>query len=129
MSEILVNMIRTPDGTLLQSKHRHDYVTYFDKNGQEYMVDGGHDYLRRIVHDDYPYEEMSLYEEDTIESLREYFVWGTRGKDGKQPLSWIKLKEMMSDHIEAILDTQTHISDAVRELFQRELNYRLEHEI
>ncbi len=122
-------MIRTPDGTLLQSKHRHDYVTYLDRNGQEYMVDGGQDYLRRIVQDEYPYEELSLYKEDSIDLLREYFVWGTRGKDGKQHLTWLKLKNMTSDHIEAILDTQTHISDTVKELFQRELDYRLEHEI
>jgi hypothetical protein len=129
MSEILVNMIRTPDGTLLQSKHRHDYVTYMDKNGLEYMVDGGHAYLRRIVHDEYPYEEMSLYAGDSIETLREYFTWGTRGMRGNQSLTWLKLKDMSSDHIEAILVTQSHISDAVRELFQQELNYRLEHEI
>ena len=125
MSEILVNMIRTPDGTMLQSKHRHDYVTYMDKNGLEYMVDGGNAYLRRNVHDDYPYEEMSLYKDASIETLREYFVWGTRGKDGKQPLSWVKLKDMSSSHIEAILDTQMAISDTVRELFYRELDYRL----
>lgn len=126
MSEILVNMIRTPDGTIIQSKHRHDYVTYLDKNGLEYMVDGGQAYLRRIVHDEYPYEEMSLYKEDSIETLREYFVWGTRGKDGRQPLTWLKLKDMSSEHIEAIIDTQTHILDSVRELFHRELDYRLE---
>jgi len=124
MSEILVNMIRTPDGTIIQSKHRHDYVTYLDNNGLEYMVDGGQAYLRRNIHDDYPYEEMSLYKEDSIDTLREYFVWGTRGIDGKQPLTWVKLKDMSSAHIEAILDTQP-ISDSVRGLFYRELDFRL----
>ena len=124
MREILVNMIRTPDGTIIQSKHRHDYVTYIDKNGKEYMVDGGHSYLRRNVHDESPYEEMSLYKEDPIETLREYFTWGTRGKDGKQPLTWLKLRNMSCDHIKAILDTQTHITDSVRNLFYRELDYR-----
>lgn len=128
MSEILVNMIRTPDGTLLQSKHRHDYVTYIDKNGLEYMVDGGTAYLRRNIHDDHPYEELSLYAGDSIETLREHFVWGTRGIDGKQPLSWLKLKDMALDHVDAILETQTHISHTVRELFHRELDYRLENE-
>lgn len=28
---LLVNRIKTPDGTIIQSKHRHDYVTYIDK--------------------------------------------------------------------------------------------------
>ena len=31
--QIIINQIRTPDGTLLKSMHRHDYVEYTDKNG------------------------------------------------------------------------------------------------
>lgn len=30
---IIQNAIRTPDGTFLVSKHRHDFVSYKDKNG------------------------------------------------------------------------------------------------
>ena len=59
-SQIVCNRIITPDGTVLQSHHRHDYVSYIDKNGLEYMVDGGHDYLRRIVQDEAPATEFSL---------------------------------------------------------------------
>jgi hypothetical protein len=40
-TRIVANRIRTPDGTILESKHRHDYVTYTDANGKQYMVDGG----------------------------------------------------------------------------------------
>lgn len=88
------------------------------------MVDGGQAYLRRNIHDDNPYEEMSIYEDDSIEIIREYFVWGTRGIDGKQPLTWIKLKDMNSDHIKAVIETQTHISNAVRNVFMNELDRR-----
>ena len=39
--KILSNKMRTPDGTILESKHRHDYVTHTDANGKEYMLDSG----------------------------------------------------------------------------------------
>lgn len=127
MENILVNMIRTPDGTVLQSRHRHDYVTYTDKNGLQYMVDGGLDYLRRNVHVMHPYEELSVYEEDPIEVIRERFDWGTYGKDGKQPFTRILLKNMTEEHIQAILDTQ-RLQESVRNMFHRELVYRKENE-
>ena len=33
--EILNSRLRTPDGTILESIHRHDYVTHTDANGKE----------------------------------------------------------------------------------------------
>ena len=32
---ILNSRMRTPDGTILESKHRHDYVTHTDANGKD----------------------------------------------------------------------------------------------
>jgi hypothetical protein len=122
--KIVANRIRTPDGTILESMHRHDYVTYTDANGKEYMVDGGLDYLRRNVHDDAPYEELSVHTDDSHMLIREAFKWGTRGKDGKQPLTYVPLKFLTSEHIDAILETQTHISEHVRKIFIDELNFR-----
>lgn len=126
MSEarIVSNRIRTPDGTILESRHRHDYVTYVDKNGKEYMVDGGLEYLRRNVHDDAPYEELSVYDDAPYALIREAFKWGTRGKGGNQPLTFVPLKDLTSEHIEAILETQTHISERIRKLFIDELTFR-----
>ena len=126
MSEprIVSNRIRTPDGTILESMHRHDYVTYTDANGLEYMVDGGLDYLRRNLHDDAPYEELSVYADDPHELIREVFKWGTRGKDGNQPLKYVPLKDLTSDHIEAILETQAHIQEHIRKIFLDELSFR-----
>jgi hypothetical protein len=126
MSEprIVSNRIRTPDGTILESIHRHDYKTYVDDNGLEYMVDGGLDYLRRNVHDDAPHEEWSVYSNDPHEVIREVFKWGTRGKDGKQPLIYVPLKDLTTDHIVAILETQDHIQQYIRNIFLDEMIFR-----
>ena len=124
MEKYLANRIRTPDGTILESMHRHDYVTYIDANGKEYMVDGGLDYLRRNIHDDAPYEELSILSSDEHSVIREVFKWGTYGIDGKQKLKYVILKDMSWDHIEAILETQTQLRDHVRQVFVNELDYR-----
>ena len=60
--KIILNSIRTPDGTILVSTHRHDYVSYKDANGALYVIDGGNDYLKRNISG--PYEELSLYAND-----------------------------------------------------------------
>tara|TARA_R110000868_G_C10545196_1_gene735355 strand:- start:238 stop:627 length:390 start_codon:yes stop_codon:yes gene_type:complete len=122
--QILVNCIQTPDGTKLYSRHRHDYVTYIDKNDKEYMVDGGLDYLRRNIHDDAPFTELSLYEDDAFDILRNEFAWGTRGKDGRQPLTYKVLSSLEDDHIQAILDTQHHIPMFIKNLFELEQQWR-----
>ena len=120
--QIVVNRIRTPDGTILTSRHVHDYVTYIDANSEEYMVDGGTDYLRRNVCKA-PHEEISLYVDGSMPELREAFTWGTYGVDGDQPLTWVKLKDMEIDHILNVLKIQT-LEAWRRELFERELRHR-----
>jgi len=35
--KIILNRIKTPDGTILTSYHRHDYIEYIDDNGLEYI--------------------------------------------------------------------------------------------
>jgi hypothetical protein len=126
MSEerIVSNRIRTPDGTILESMHRHDYRTYVDANGLEYMVDGGLDYLRRNVHENAPAEELSVYADAPHVEIREVFKWGTRGKDGRQPLTYVPLKDLTTDHIQAILKTQDHIQQYIRNIFLDEMIFR-----
>jgi len=120
---ILRNRIRTPDGTVIESWHRHDYVTHEDANGKTYMVDGGHDYLRRSAHGDE--EDLSLVADtDDHGFCRQHFLWGTYGKDGKQPFRRVALADMSTEHIKAVLRTQTHLSFEVRRLFENELLYR-----
>lgn len=120
--KIIANMMRTPDGTILRSFHRHDYVTYVDKNGKEYMLDGGNDYVRSSANGDEEY--ITITSADPFIVQRQHFCWGTRGKDGKQPIKWVPLKFLETDHIEAILETQTQICDEYRSLFKQELELR-----
>jgi hypothetical protein len=121
---ILLNRIKTPDGTILTSYNRHNYVEYKDTLTKEVlMVDGGTDYLRRNVG---TYEELSVYDDGSHITRRSAVHWGTRGKDGKQPLVYKLLKDLDSDHIEAILKTQHQISDFYKEVFMEELKYRFD---
>ena len=124
MSTLVYNAIRTPDGTVLESKHRHNYVVYVDKNGKEYMVDGGLEYIRRNVYDDAPYEELSVYTTDGHDRVREVVKWGTYGKGGDQPLSHILLKDMNTEHIQACLDNVPSMHTAYKESFKEELKLR-----
>lgn len=123
MEKLVANKIRTPDGTILESMHRHDFVVYVDANGKEYMVDGGLDYTRRNIHDDAPYTELSVYTTDSHEVIREAFKWGTRGLSGTDPLKWVVLKDLTTDHIHAILETQ-RLPDHMIKVFNDELDAR-----
>jgi len=98
----VLNAIRTPDGTVIASRNRHDYVTHLDKNGEVYMVDGGLDYLRRNVNNE-PHEELSVPSTAPFEDIRKAFAWGSRGKDGKQELRYVTLCEMSDDHLDAVI--------------------------
>ena len=123
-NKILLNRIKTPDGTILTSYNRHDYNTYKDTITKEVlMVDGGTDYLRRHVG---TYEELSVYDDGSHLTRRSAVHWGTRGIDGRQPLVYKPIKDLDFYHIEAILKTQYQLSDFYKEIFKEELKYRLE---
>lgn len=122
---IICNRIRTPDGTVITSQHVHDYVTHQDANGFEYTVDGGTQYLRRSWSPGAPpAEEISVYSNHIHQEIREVFKWGTRGVSGDQPLAWVTLVEMSTEHITAILETQNQISKHVRKIFEDEIKFR-----
>jgi len=122
MSTIIRNALRTPDGTVIRSRHRHDYVTHTDANGKEYMVDGGIDYIRRSANGDE--EDMVVTTEDSFEEVRQACDWGTYGINGDQPLSYIKLCDMETAHIEAVLQNVPRISPAIKASMESELEYR-----
>lgn len=123
INNVVYRAIRTPDGTILESRSRHDYKTYTDANGKEYMIDGGLDYLRCNAHDDQ--EVIEVTTDDPHEKVREVVTWGTYGKNGDQPLHYKKLKDMETGHIQACLETQ-NMYPGYKIAFKNELEYRNE---
>ncbi len=123
---IIYNAIQTPDGTIIRSIHGHDYVEHTDANGHTYAVDGGMQYLRRVTSVGAPaYLEQSLDSKDCAHDIvRDFTVWGTRGKDGMQPLTYVPIKALDTEHIQAILATQQQIRTELKDIFINELEYR-----
>jgi hypothetical protein len=123
--QIIRNAIICPDGVLLESKHRHDYQGHFcDLTNEFFMVDGGLDYFRGSINKVKP-EYLHVTTEDPFELQREAFTWGSYGKNGDEPKHYIKLMDMATEHILAILETQTHIHNTyVEELLMQEIDYR-----
>lgn len=129
---IILNQIRTPDGTILKSMHRHDYVTYTDQNGLEYMVDGGSDYLRRNIHVDAPHIELTVYEDSPFEVIRESYCRGGRGKDGTEPLTWVPMNQMNDNWLAAciVYNEERGMGDSfANKMYRKEQDYRKEHGI
>lgn len=121
---LIYSAIQTPDGTILESRHTHDYRTHVDTvTGEEYMIDGGLSYQRTNVNK-VPAKDLSIYMEDGHEKVREVIAWGTYGKEGKGPFRLVLLKDMETDHIQACLDNVPTMHPYYKESFTNELEYR-----
>ena len=99
---LIANALRTPDGTVLESKSRHDYKEYVDANGKTYMIDGGLDYHRRSANGDE--ESLCLYDNEAHEIQARILTWGSYGINGDQPIRWIPIAEMDTAHIKAVVE-------------------------
>jgi hypothetical protein len=128
---LILSRIQTPDGTILTSYRRHDYVTHIDANGEEYMLDGGNAYQRYNICKE-PFKDLSIYSDAPFEIIRENYHRGGRGKDGKQPLTWVPMNEMSNDWLKNCIqyndDRGMSGSDA-NYWYAKELKYRQRMEI
>ena len=123
MSVILSSKMKTPDGTILESAFRHDYVTHTDANGKEYMLDGGCDYVRCAANGDGYL--LTIYTDYPHELIRLHAKWGTYGKQSDQPLSYVAIADMETGHLQACLDAQkSTMRPALYKVMQDELEYR-----
>ena len=118
---LIRNAIQTPDGTILESKHRHDYRSHKDANGKIYVVDGGLDYVRATVHDDQI--SLALYDTEPHSIQAQYLTWGSFGIRGDQPRRDIPIAEMGTSHIEAVL-RECHPSEILKNCMTKELETR-----
>ena len=122
--KLILNQIKTPDGTILTSKSIHDFQRHTDKiTGETYTVDGGLSMLGRSTND-VSAVEMSLYDDEPFQVVRQFIAWGTRGRSGEDPLKWVVLKELSDEHIDAILRTQTQISPTMKQYLMDEQAFR-----
>ena len=124
MKHLLYNALRTPDGTILESRSRHDYIEYKDKvSGEIYILDGGLEYQRMSINEA-PAENLAVYTSDLHCKIREVFTWGTYGRDGLQPKKYVLLKDLTDEHLAAILRTQTHLPAEMQKVFRDEILFR-----
>jgi len=132
--QIVYNAIRTPDGTILESCHRHQYIQYTDKKTKKlYAVDGGLDYLKRIGSDDY--QELSISVKAPFEKIRECAF---RVRDWQV----VRIKDMSSNWLESAITYELDLREATKKgenkcysplwhllLLMEEKLYRAKHEI
>lgn len=100
-----------PKQVFLVSSHRHDYRTYTFADGSTVSVDGGLDYVRRgfstkglASQYGVAWVEYNLDSTEPFSVIKHKLLWGTRGVDGKQPLTYVRLFDCTSKHLQAILD-------------------------
>ena len=125
MKKVIQNALETPDGTILISGGRHDFKTYIDTlTGVEYMVDGGYDYIRR--NSTIPKEELSLFEEDTFETIREKLLRGGRGINGDEPLTYVRLKDLNPEWLENLIkyEEENRPDNFFLKYYKQEKQYR-----
>jgi hypothetical protein len=128
---LLRNALQTPDGTVIESKHRHDFQTHVDSvSGLEYMIDGGLDYSRRTNHADqvdlsvvlpYNTEEWPKHE-----ILREVAQWGTYGPKGDMPKTYVSVRDMDTVHIQNVIANCPGMFAQMRQIMVTELEHRNE---
>lgn len=121
MRQIIHNSIKCLEcEEVLVSFTPHDYKTCSCPN--QAMVDGGTLYERYGAMDLDKIEKRYIYEDDDFEEVRRYAYRGSRGKDGKQPLTWIAICDMDDDYLQAVLDyggAGWHI-----DIIKKEIKYR-----
>lgn len=128
--KLILNSIKTPDGTILISRHRHDFVSHTDKvTGKEIFLDGGNEY-QRIGGEGWT--DLSIYSDAPFEVIRENYCRGGRGKNNDQPLTWVALKDMNDEWLQAAIvynEERGMGNSFANSMYVAEKDYRNQHNI
>lgn len=106
---IIQNAVKiTEDGvvTYLVSSHRHHYNRHTFKDGSYFAVDGGCEYIRRGFGGDLTdknIEDYNLSEKSYLEEISQKLLWGTRGKSGKDKVTYVPISTLSQQHLKNIL--------------------------
>jgi len=123
--QILLNSIQCKHcKEIIVSRHVHDYVRC---SCGQVSVDGGTHYLRRGFIELTDYKELSKFDDGKHKTRRSSLTWGVNYDKNMKKLKkteWRFIKNLDTEHIEAILKTQTHIGPFYTEVFKRELLFR-----
>jgi hypothetical protein len=121
MRQLVYNGVKCLEcGEVLVSYHVHDYKTCGCSNGT--MIDGGNEYGRYGGMSMSKIEKIDVYADDPFDLVREYAYRGSRGKDGRQPLSYIAIRDMDDDYLQAVLEyggAAWHL-----DIIRKEIEYR-----
>jgi len=122
--QLIYNALQTPDGTILESLHRHDYQTHQDKNGKHYMIDGGLDYIRSSANRDEVH--ICHYDDEPIEIIREFAYRTGYGKPESKDYGTFRktfYKDMSDDYLNASIKYCKEYGQRY-DLLEKELEYR-----
>lgn len=88
------------------------------------FVDGGTEYVRV---GGAKFATLTIYEDGSHNTLRNYLRWGTRGPEGDKPLTYTILKDMSDEHLEALTTTYSdRLSERFLQAFKAEILWRSE---
>lgn len=131
--KLLVSRIQTPDGTILTSYYRHNYVQHYDKNNKIYFLDGGKDYQIYSIYDDFPAKNVSIYTNSKFKEIRKYYSRGTRGINSKEQFKYVPLYQMSNkwlfNCIKYNINKKIGLFIQSNYYYTRELIYRFFHNI
>lgn len=116
--QIIQNAVYVPSQrTYYVSAHVHDFIP-FSVGDEEHFIDGGTDYFRSTLLDSAKADKLvvdyCLTSANTLDEIRQKLLWGTYGKDGRQPLAWLPISELSVEHLGALIAALGARADSIR---------------